>query len=354
MHVERRSLLQGSLLAAAPLPAAAQQGPAAGAPLRRFAVEEGFQIPEVVAALARLSPPPPGPPSQARLELNAALLDIGEGRIRAMDRDGIAKQLLLLSAPGVQAFEEGLATDLARLANERLAEAVRKYPDRLAALTVIAPQNPGQAAQELERGSRSLGFKGAIINSHTRGEYLDDRKFWPILEAAQALDTPIYLHPREPSPALGGPLALPGFNVGWGYAVETGTHLVRMIAAGVFDAFPRLRIVVGHLGEGLAFFLQRLDNRFEWENAVSNRRSSLRKMPGEYIRENIWLSTSGMNFWPQISLCIDVLGIDRVMFAVDYPFEVSAPATEAVDRAPLTEEQRAKLYHGNAERVFGL
>ena len=353
MGVERRALLGSSLFAgAAALPAAAQ--PAAPEQPRRFAVEEGFQIPEVMAELARLSPAPQGPPSQARLDLNAALLDIGDGRIRAMDRDGIAKQLLLLSAPGVQAFEAEPATDLARLANDRLADAVRRHPDRLAALTVIAPQDPGRAAQELDRGVRTLGFKGAIINSHTRGEYLDDRKFWPILEAAQALDTPIYLHPREPSPALGGPLALPGFNVGWGYAVETGTHLVRMISAGVFDQFPRLRIVVGHLGEGLAFFLQRLDNRFAWENAVTNRRSSLRKMPGDYIRENVWLSTSGMNVWPQIKMCMDVLGLDRVMFAVDYPFEVSQPATDAVDRAPMSDADRAAFYYGNAQRVFGL
>ena len=352
MHVSRRSLLHAPLLAAGATAAAAQ--PASASP-RRIAVEEGFQIPEVMAEMRRLAAAAPtGPAPPAREALNRALLDLGAGRIRAMDEDGIAQQLLLLSAPGVQAFEEGVATELAGLANERLAAAVRRHPDRFAALTVIAPQNPRRAAQELERGVRTLGFKGALINSHTRGEYLDDRKFWPILEAAQAIDAPIYLHPRDPAPGLAGPLALPGFNIGWGYGVETGTHLLRMIGAGVFDTFPRLRVVVGHLGEGLAFFLQRLDNRYEWELAVNGRPSSLRRMPGDYIRENIWVSTSGMNFWPQIRMCIEVLGIDRVLFAVDHPFEVGRDAVEAVDRAPLSAEDRAKLYHGNAERVFAL
>jgi 2,3-dihydroxybenzoate decarboxylase len=350
MSMRRRSLLQAPVLAAAG--SAAAQAPAAKP--KRIAVEEGFQIPEVMAEARRLARAPAGPVAPARADLNRALLDLGPGRIAAMDEDGIAKQLLLLSAPGVQAFEEGPATELASLANARLAEAVGKYPDRFAALTVIAPQNPGRAAQELERGVRTLGFKGALINSHTRGEYLDDRKFWPILEAAQAIDAPIYLHPRDPVPGMAGPLTIPGFNIGWGYGVETGTHLLRMIAAGVFDEFPRLRIVVGHLGEGLAFFLQRLDNRFEWENAVNGRRSSLRRMPGDYIRENIWVSTSGMNTWPQIRMCIEVLGIDRVLFAVDHPFEVGRDAVQAVDRAPMSEADRAALYHRNAERVFRL
>src|SRR5262249_32726295 len=141
--------------------------------------------------------------------LGAKLGDLGEGRIKQMDADGIDMQLLLLSAPGVQSLETVLATELAAMANDRLAEASRQHPDRLTGLAAIAPQHPDKAAQELQRAVRTLGLKGAVVNSHTNGEYLDDKKFWPILECAAALDVPIYIHPRDPSPQLGGPLGIP-------------------------------------------------------------------------------------------------------------------------------------------------
>lgn len=325
---------------------------------KRIATEEGFSIPEIAEEtqrMAKIGRPIAGLASTTEFgrKLFAALNDIGEERINVMDQDGISKQLLLLAAPGVQAFDEQPAIELARLVNERAAAAVRRYPDRFAALTTIAPQNPMEAAREFERGVKSLGFKGALINSHTHGEYLDDRKFWPIFEVAQTLDMPIYIHPRDPSPQMAAPLLIPGFNIGWGYEVEVGTHVLKMIHAGVFDEFPRLTIVIGHLGEGLPYILDRLDNRFDWEAQL--RGNSLpKRRPSDYIRENIYITTSGMNTWTPVKMAIEMLGIDRVLFAVDYPFETGHPAIDRMDEAPFSRVNRDKFYHGNAERVFRL
>ena len=147
----------------------------------------------------------------------------------------------------------------ATLANDRLAEAIKKHPGRFSGLTAVAPQDPEYSAKEIERG-KSLGFNGVIINSHTQGEYLDDPKFWPILESAQAQDTPIYLHPNTAPKNFIQPMLDAGLDGAiWGFAVETGTHLLRLITKGVFDRFPNLKLVVGHLGEALPFWLYRLD-----------------------------------------------------------------------------------------------
>ena len=195
--------------------------------------------------------------------LGAKLGDLGEGRIKQMDADGIDMQLLLLSAPGVQTLEEGLR-DRARGNGERPARGGVPQTSRSAdrPRRSSTSKSGQRAAQELQRAVRTLGLKGAVINSHTNGEYLDDRKFWPILECAAALDVPIYIHPRDPSPQLGGPLGIPGFLVGWGWALEVGTHAIRLIASGVFDEIPKLKIVIGHMGECIPFLLPRLDNRY--------------------------------------------------------------------------------------------
>src|SRR5262245_7304671 len=175
---------------------------------KRIAVEEGVNFPEIMSEAVNVAARQPalikalnpfGGTGGLWEALGSKLGDLGEGRIRQMDADGIDMQLLLLSAPGVQTLEEGLATELAAMANDRVSAASRKYPDRLAGLAAVAPQNPRNAALELQRAVRTLGLKGAVINSHTNGEYLDDKKFWPILECAAALDVPIYIHPRDPS-----------------------------------------------------------------------------------------------------------------------------------------------------------
>jgi 5-carboxyvanillate decarboxylase len=328
---------------------------------KRIAVEEGFTIPEIIAegnkmdeSARRAAGLGPAQMSAARAAFTACLLDLGQGRLDAMESDGIDKALLVVSSPGVQIFAPDTGTALARLVNDRLAEAVEAHPEHLAGLAALAPQDPAAAAAELERATRRLGLKGGIINSHTNGEYLDDRKFWAIFEAAQALDAPIYIHPREPSPQMAAPMAMEGFRVGWGYAVETATHVLRLISAGVFDQFPKLRIVIGHMGEGLPFLLDRIDNRFTWEHAARGATPKIKRLPGDYVRDNIVITTSGMNYTAPLQMAVSVMGIDKILFAADYPFEVVRDSVEAMDAMPLAEADKRKIYQTNAERVFAL
>lgn len=356
--MKRRTFL-GSALAAGLTGAGAAAPDArsarAGRPWRLIACEEGFHDPEVLEAQRKLS----GGVSSFGSGLVSGplvpvLLDVGEGRVRAMDADGVDFQLLLLSSPGVQSFDAATATSLARSANDRLAEAVRAHPTRLGGLAAIAPQDPAGAAAELERATRRLGLKGAVVNSHTHGEYLDDPKYWAIFEAAEALDVPIYIHPREPSPAMAQPLAMPGFTIGWGYAVETGTHALRLIAAGVFDRFPGLRIVLGHLGEGIPFLLERIDDRYRFESRVMPGGAKLRRLPGEYFRENFYVTTSGMNFAAPLVATIATLGIDRVLCAIDYPFEDQRAAVEVIEGLPLSPGDLRRICETSPRRVFRL
>jgi 2,3-dihydroxybenzoate decarboxylase len=322
----------------------------------RIAVEEGFSIPELAAA-ARAQAERAGitaPVNDFRRTLALDLNDIGERRLKAMDEDGITKQLVVVSSPGVQAFDAVQGNELAKLVNDRLSEACKKYPTRFAGLGAIAPQDPMNAAREMERAVRSLGLKGVLINSHTHGEYLDDKKFWPIFEAATALNVPIYLHPREPSPGMAGPLEMPGYRVAWGYGVETGTHVMRLISGGVFDQFPQLKIVVGHMGESIPFTLERIDNRYEWELASGGFARSIKRMPSEYFRDNIIVTTSGMNYRLPFIMTLEMLGADNLLFAADFPFEVQRDAVDAMDAMPISEADREKIYHVNAKRVFNL
>ena len=269
---------------------------------------------------------------------------------------GIARQVISLTAPGVQVLAPGQAVAMATVANDRLAEACRRYPDRFTGLTAVAPQDPSAAAREIERGV-SLGFKGVIINSHTHGEYLDDQKFWPILEAAEALDSPIYLHPTTPPRTMIQPLLEAGLDGAiYGFAVETGMHLLRLITAGVFDRFPRLRVVLGHLGEALPFWLYRLD--FMHAATVrSGRYDAVRPIvgkPSDYLRRNVWVTTSGMAWHPAIMFCRDVLSHDRVLYAMDYPYQYVIDEVSIQDDLPIDDAAKKAFFQTNAEQLFGL
>jgi 5-carboxyvanillate decarboxylase len=285
------------------------------------------------------------------------LQDIGEGRIRDMDATGIARQILSLTNPGVQIFDAATGAALASSLNDQLAETVRKYPARFSGLAAIAPQNPAVAAKELERAVRKLGLKGAIINSHTQGEYLDDPKFWDIFAAAAALDVPIYLHPSTPSARMYAPFAERGLEGAiYGFAIETSLHLLRIIFAGVFDRFPKLRFVVGHLGEGLPYWFFRVDF-FHRANVATNRYANVKKLekkPSDYLRENVWVTTSGMAWKPPILYCQRVLGVDRVLYAMDYPYQFVPEEVKVTDNLPISNADKKKLYQTNAERVFKL
>ncbi len=286
--------------------------------------------------------------------VHSRLLDVGAGRIAQMDKDGIDLAVLSITSPGVQAFDAVTATRLAKDANDVLAAAVAANPTRLAGLAAVAPQYPEGAAQELERAIRSLGMKGFLINSHTHGEYLDDQKYWPIFEAANALDTPLYLHPREPSPSMVAPFLDYGlYFAGFGFAVETSLHAMRLIMCGVFDKYPKLKIVLGHMGEGLPFWLQRLDNRYLLQVKIGAVKKMAR-LPSEYFLEHFVVTTSGVMSAPALKLSIEVLGVDRIMFAADYPYESVEEGVRFLDTVDITEKQRVQIYATNAERIFRL
>jgi 5-carboxyvanillate decarboxylase len=337
----------------------------------RIATEEAFAPPELLQQwkkmLDRGDVPDPGFKDQWSFFLGSSpraqsiasrLADIGEARIRDMDSTGIARQILSLTNPGVQLFdpEEGAAWSIS--CNDQLAEAIAKHPDRFSGLAAIPPQNPDFAAKELERAVRKLGLKGAIINSHTKGEYLDDPKFWDIFAAAESLDVPIYLHPSTPSSRMYAPFAEWGFEGAiYGFAVETSLHLLRIVASGVFDRFPKLRLVVGHLGEGLPFWFFRLDF-FHRANVASARYPNVKKLSkpnlSDYLRENVWVTTSGMAWAPPILYCQKVLAADRVLYAMDYPYQFVPAEVKVTDNLPISPADKRKLYQTNAERVFNL
>ena len=286
--------------------------------------------------------------------IHERLVSLGEGRLKEMDATGVDMHVLSLTSPGVQVFPGELAAELARDANDHLANAVRARPSRFAGLAAIAPQLPDLAGQELERAIGQLGLCGVIINSHTQGEYLNDEKFTPILETAESLRAPIYLHPRTPSPAMIGPYLDYGlYFAGWGFAVETSLHAMRLIMSGVFDRFPDLTIILGHMGEGLPFWLDRIDNRYLLQVKIGAV-AEMNRLPSEYFRSNFVITTAGMTYAAPLQLSLETLGAERILFAADYPYEDMAEAVEFMNSASVSEEDRHRIYHGNAEALFDL
>jgi 5-carboxyvanillate decarboxylase len=340
-------------------------------PYLRIATEEAYAPPELFARYRKLlddgSHNDPGFESFMRFYLTNSgprlvaireqIQDIGERRLRDMDTTGIAKQILSLTSPGVQVFDADTAIGLCPTFNDQLAEAIRQHPNRFAGLAAVAPQNPSAAAKELQRAVKSLGLKGAIINSHTRGEYLDDPKFWEIFEAAESLGVPIYLHPNTPSPRMVGPFIDRGLDGAvFGFAVETSLHVLRIVVSGVFDRFPKLQMVIGHLGEGLPYWLFRID--FMHRRLSSNNRYAnvpkLKRKPSDYLNENFHVTTSGMAWQPPLLYAIAVLGIDRVLYAMDYPYQFVPEEVKVTDDLPISDSDKKKLYQTNAERLFSL
>jgi len=292
----------------------------------------------------------------SRGQLVERLGDIGERRIADMDASGIDMQILSLTSPGVQVFDAATASALATDTNDQLAEAIRRYPSRFAGLAAAAPQDPKSAVKEIDRAVRQLGLKGVIINSHTRGEMLDDPKFWEIFEAAEALNVPIYIHPQAPSAAMIGPYVERGLEGAlWGFAAETGLHVLAIIRSGALDRFPRLRLIVGHLGEALPFWLFRLDymNRTA-RPAIRSGAASLQKRISDYMKEHVYITTSGMAWAPAIAFVQSVLGMDRVMYAMDYPYQFELDEVTATDHVPIGDADKKKLFQTNAEAVFSL
>jgi 2,3-dihydroxybenzoate decarboxylase len=296
----------------------------------------------------------PSPRSVATLK---RILDLGEGRIADMDASGIDVQLLLHTAPGVQVFDAATANSLASASNDVVADAIRKHPTRFAGLAMVAPQDPAAAAKEMERGVKKLGLKGAVINSHTRGEFLNDQKYWGLFEAAEALGVPVYVHPSGPPTEMAKPFIERGLDGAiYGFAVECGLHLLTIITSGVFDRFPKLQVVFGHLGEGMPFWMPRLD--YMHAAQVRSKRyealKPLKKKVSDYLRENVYITTSGMNWEPGVMFCRSVMGNDRVLYAMDYPYQFEPEEVVAMDALPLSDGEKKAFYQSNAEAVFKL
>jgi 2,3-dihydroxybenzoate decarboxylase len=283
-------------------------------------------------------------------QVAARLTDFGEQRLAAMDSAGIARAVLGLAGPGVQA-ERDTATAVrnARAANDVLAREVAKRPDRYSGFAHLPMQDTTAAADELERCMGELKFCGAMVNGHTNGEYLDDPSLYPFWERAEALGATIYLHPTDPivpSPALDGHKGLRRATWEWGF--ETGSHALRLVFGGLFDRFPRAKLMLGHLGETLPYLLWRFDSRAKLYGI------KLAKPPSQYIKENIAVTTSGMCSAEPLTCALSALGTDRVMFAADYPFESADEAGHFMDTVALDEGLRADIAFNNARRLLVL
>ena len=270
-----------------------------------------------------------------------------------MDRNGVAHALISLAGPGVQVEPDaGLAVRRARQANDILAAEVAKNPRRFGGMAHLALQDPAAAAEELERCVATLGFKGAMVNGVTHGVYLDDPRYEGFWERAAALSAPIYIHPNNPAdyPAMyAGHSSLWGPMWSWG--VETATHAMRLVVAGVFARHPGARVILGHMGEAIPFQLWRLDSRWQ----IANRQgATLPRPPSAYVRENVFVTTSGVCSAEPLRCTLDALGEDRVMFSADYPFEDVAEASRFLDTVDVDEAVRAKIARGTAARLFGL
>lgn len=338
---------------------------------RRIATEEAWCPPEMAAMfldmVRKKSIDDPGfhslwgffaaSQSERATTLFRRIQDIGDARIAEMDRLGIDMQLLLLTSPGVQLFDKDTANRVAAESNDQLAEAIAKHPTRFDGLAAVAPQDPQTAAKELERAVTRLKLRGLVINSHTQGEYLDDPKFWDILAACEALNVPLYIHPNTPPPKMIEPFLSRTLDAAiWGFQCETGLHVLRMIVGGVFDRFPKLQVVLGHLGEGLPYWLYRID--FMHAGIVRSDRGAgakaLKRSPSQVLRENFHYTTSGMCWEPAVSYVHKLMGADRVLYAMDYPYQVVAEEVAAMDALPISDADKKMLFQTNAERVFGL
>lgn len=328
--------------------------------MKIIALEEHFITPAVEEAVNRFVPPGQQEMRNQDLPryglLNSQLEELGTGRLQHMDATGIDVQLLSYNTPGVQVLSASEAMPLARDANDLLAAAISAHPDRFAGFATLPTPDPEAAAAELERTVLKLGFKGAMINGRTNERFLDDQSFRPVLEAAVALDVPIYLHPTPPSktvqdayysgfePSLSAIFA----RAGWGWHMETGIHALRMILGGVFDRYPSLQIILGHWGEMIPFYLARVNQ------TLSPLAKQLQRPVADYFLQQMYVTPSGMFTLPPFQLALQVMGVDRIMYSVDYPYAQGENARTFLETAPISPADKEKIAHGNAERLLKL
>jgi 2,3-dihydroxybenzoate decarboxylase len=319
--------------------------------MRTIGLEEHFVTPDLAAygaGSASIAQP------AAWAAASRLLLDLTEERLPAMDAAGLDVQVLSLNAPGIQAEPDpAVAVRHATAVNDLLAEVIAGHPDRFAGFAALPLQDPQAAAKELERAVTELGLKGALVNAHTQGRYLDDPTLRVVWDYAAGLDVPLYLHPANGAdsahvlsghPELIGPM--------WSWGTDTASHVLRLIFGGVFDDFPDAKLLLGHMGEGLPYMLWRLDSRWAFHNhhGVELARGN----PSQYLRHNLWITTSGVCDAPPLLCALLALGADRILFGTDYPFEDMATATRFLRTAPISEADRQKIAAANAEALLRL
>jgi 2,3-dihydroxybenzoate decarboxylase len=282
------------------------------------------------------------------------LYDLGELRIREMDESGIDMQVLSHGAPSLQKLPADIAPEIGRALNDRLHAAILAHPTRFAGFAALPTPDPLAAAKELDRCVEQLGFKGAMIHGLTNNEFLDDKKYWPIFERAQALDVPIYLHPAVPHPAVMDayykdymqdfPMVI---RAAWGFTVETATMAIRLVLSGIFEEYPKLTIVLGHMGETLPFLLGRINEAL---SRPGNKSMSFR----DIFCEHFYITTSGNFSTPALICTMMEVGVDRIIFAIDWPFVPNPPGVEWINGAPICAEDRAKILSGNVQKLLRL
>ena len=320
--------------------------------MRRIALEEAFWISDLgeeTHPFGHLTPR-----STEWVDyVQTRLVDLHDQRLREMDDNGIDVQVLSLTSPGIQAHSDvESAIKDARKANEVLADALAQHPDRFVGLAALPTQDPSAAAVELDYAVSELGLRGALVNDHAGGVFLDGLEYDPLWAKLQDLDVPLYIHPNaiaaQSLKVLSGYEYLSGGSYGW--SVSVAGHALRLIYGRVFDRFPELTVILGHMGEFLPFQTSRLDSRHA--NLTLDHPPA--KMPSQYFRDNFMITTSGVHSHSALVAAIDAVGIDNVMFAIDYPYEDTAVATEFLNTAPLGQSDLEKVAHRNAERVLGL
>ncbi len=273
-----------------------------------------------------------------------------------MDRSGISMQILSCYGPGPDILDGEEAVALARAINNRLGAAIAKHPERFGGFAHLPMRNGEDAAREFQRAVRELGFCGAIVNGTTQDRFLDDPSFAPVLSMAEQLDAPIYLHPHLPPEAvrkayfdgLPGPTGTQLSGPGWGWHSETALHILRMVLSGTFDRHPKLKMIVGHMGEGLPAMLMRCDHVF------GGKLAHLTRSVSDTVLDHVSITTSGLFTLPPFEVALAVFGVDRVMFSVDYPYASNQQGRQFLDRLKLSESDMEKVCHGNAERLLGL
>jgi predicted TIM-barrel fold metal-dependent hydrolase len=294
----------------------------------------------------------------ATVERNASitdrLFDMGALRIKEMDEAGVDVQVISHGAPSAQRLTGSDAAEITARVNDRLADFCATNPKRFAAFCALPTIDPAAAANELERAVTKKNFKGAMIHGLSNGEFLDSPKYWPIYERAEKLDVPIYFHPSVPHPAVMDayykdyvkdfPMVI---RAAWGFTVETATQAIRMVLSGVFDKHPNLKIIIGHLGETLPFLVWRVDNALARPGGKS---MSFR----DIFCNHFYITTSGNFSNPALLCCVQEMGIDSILFAIDWPFVPNKLGTDWIPHIPLCEEDKVKMLSGNAKKLLRL